>query len=363
MSNYYEYEDVKRAMVHRLFKMGWKVYGWSPDRSDAMTDYYDPEYWSGVAEKNGYILVVNDRFGQKEDRIYREHKTVVLDEEILEKIQKLEKVTVGHGATESEENTAKKKIESLKAKANGGEKDVTEDVLYMPKHMANPARCSWHIEKDGVIVEKGTGLLKFVRVLDITRDRDLKEWQDYNNMTKAEWIEDYVREEKARYWADDEATIRKRAEWSYQSIQESVKTLEKFNELMQKIDSAAGAMVGHGHMYEKVKETRYKTVNKAMKSDGSIRDGQHFRVVGSFTNGVSRGSVYRIHEKDGRAYAYKLNGKLTKECTGMATASNYWGIYNRDRFMGWINKGALEWVDVVETKEAVEYETVKKVAV
>ena len=363
MSNYYEYEDVKRAMVHRLFKMGWKVYGWSPDRSDFMTDYYDPEYWSGVAEKNGYILVVNDRFGQKEDRKYMEHKTVVIDVEIQDKIKKLERVTVKNGASEAEEATAKGKIENLKAKANGGEKDVREEVLYMPKHMANPDKSSWHIEKDGMIIEKGTGLLKFVRVLDITNDRDLEAWQRFNNMSREEWIEDEVRREKARYWGDSEETIKRRAEWDYEDLTKKVELLEKFSALMQKIDSAAGAMVGHGHMYTKVKETRYKDVKKAVKSDGGIRDGQHFRVVGSFTNGVRKGNVYRIHEKDGRTYAYKLNGKLTKECTGMATAANYWGIYNRDRFMKWIEKGDLEWVDVVDTKEAVEYETVKKVAV
>ena len=44
MSTYYAYQDVKIAIVHRLFQLdGWKVYGWSPDKSDAYTDYYDPE--------------------------------------------------------------------------------------------------------------------------------------------------------------------------------------------------------------------------------------------------------------------------------------------------------------------------------
>ena len=52
MSTYYAYQDVKIAIVHRLFQLdGWKVYGWSPDKSDAYTDYYDPEYWDGIAEK------------------------------------------------------------------------------------------------------------------------------------------------------------------------------------------------------------------------------------------------------------------------------------------------------------------------
>ena len=52
MSTYYEYQDVKVAMYHKLKSMdGWKMYGYSPDHSDLMHDYYDPESWDGIAEK------------------------------------------------------------------------------------------------------------------------------------------------------------------------------------------------------------------------------------------------------------------------------------------------------------------------
>lgn len=364
MSNYYEYEDVKRAMVHRLFKLGWKVYGYSADNSDFMTDYYDPEWWSGIATKNGYILVVNDRFGQKEDRFNKVRKSVSADVDVESKIRKLERVTVEHGATEHEAETARVKIETLRAKMFGGEGEVVTMELISPKHMANPGRCSWHVEKDGVIIEKGTGLLKFHRVLDITDERDLEAWQKFNTMGRDEWIADEVEREKRMFWAEDEESLRKSAAYDYESMAKKVKTLEEFNKLMNRIDTAAGGIVGNGgYRYDKVKEVEWKKVNKAVSGKGEIREGQCFMVRGSFNHNVRKGSVYRIHTNGTMWYAYQLNRKLTKECKGMANPANYWSLYNRDRFMKWINDGALEWVDVVETKEAVEVEKIKKVAV
>ena len=60
MSTYYEYQDVKVMIAHKSMSMdGWKVYGDHTDESDAMTDYFDPAYWGGIAEKNGYILCVD----------------------------------------------------------------------------------------------------------------------------------------------------------------------------------------------------------------------------------------------------------------------------------------------------------------
>ena len=52
MSTYYEYQDVKRMIAHKLMNLeGWTVYGYHADESDSMTDYYHPAYWGGVAEK------------------------------------------------------------------------------------------------------------------------------------------------------------------------------------------------------------------------------------------------------------------------------------------------------------------------
>ena len=46
------YCDKRRAIANigsELERRGWTMFGWKDDRSDLMTDYYDPESWDGVA--------------------------------------------------------------------------------------------------------------------------------------------------------------------------------------------------------------------------------------------------------------------------------------------------------------------------
>ena len=72
--------EKRRAKVNlgrALKEAGWRLYGWKEDESDSMTDYYNPESWEGVAEKDSHFLVVevsngkygserlNDKFGLK----------------------------------------------------------------------------------------------------------------------------------------------------------------------------------------------------------------------------------------------------------------------------------------------------------
>ena len=47
------------SIGEELRRRGWTLYGWKEDKSDAMTDYYDPATWDGVAEKDGYVAVVD----------------------------------------------------------------------------------------------------------------------------------------------------------------------------------------------------------------------------------------------------------------------------------------------------------------
>ena len=56
----------KRASValvgRELERRGWMLYGWKEDRSDSMTDYYDPESWDGVAthpQRPGVVACVD----------------------------------------------------------------------------------------------------------------------------------------------------------------------------------------------------------------------------------------------------------------------------------------------------------------
>lgn len=112
MSNYYDYREVKVMIAHKLMGMdGWKVYGYSPDTSDAMTDYYNPASWNGIAEKNGYILCVNVYGASESCEIKKyNHNSFVYDKNIMGKISKLENMTVERGACEAEAESAKKAI-------------------------------------------------------------------------------------------------------------------------------------------------------------------------------------------------------------------------------------------------------------
>lgn len=363
MSNFYEYERVGVRIAHRLMKLnGWKVYGYHADESDMMTDYYNPAYWNGTAEKNGYVLVFNHSSASK-GRSYSKTNRTAVSAENAEKIRKLERMTVSRGATVFEEETAKRKIAAIMEKA-AETKEVTETIIYELPHLANPPRCNWHIEKDGIIIDKGTGLLKFEDVWDITQDRYLKKWQDINNMPKDDWKKNYISGGWNYGFTDEEA------ERAYNQQKKEVELLEKFNELINRIDTTCGGMIGKGgrQEYEKVVKTVYKTENKVHETaNGSIEVGQHFVLKHTFNYGCSSGFVYRItdvfKDKDGNITyftAYKLNGKLTKLCTGNAKQSNRFGG-SKSRFENWINRGAIAYCDIVEEKIPYEVEKMVKV--
>jgi hypothetical protein len=105
---YYDLREAKVNVAHYLMHQdGWTVHGYYADQSDSMTDYYDLASWGGVATKNGYVLCVD---------VYS---------------------------------------------ANNG-KDGTV------AHLAHPSTSKWHIEKDGVILDKGTGISKYKDIPDPT---------------------------------------------------------------------------------------------------------------------------------------------------------------------------------------------------
>lgn len=61
MSTHWTDRRTAVAMVGaELARRGWKLYGWKEDRSDSMTDYYDPERWDGLAVKGDAVVVVAD---------------------------------------------------------------------------------------------------------------------------------------------------------------------------------------------------------------------------------------------------------------------------------------------------------------
>ena len=368
MSTYYEYQDVGVMIAHKLMKMdGWKVYGYHADESDSMTDYYNPAYWNGVAEKNGYILCVNVHGAREPEEIRRSNYDGKLtDVSISEKIKKLQQMTVERGASEAEAETAKNMIVKLQAKQNlSNEKYVVVGII--PGHMANPPRCNWHIEKDGIIVAKGNGLLKYAHIDSYYRySHYMEDMKNFQTMTKEEYVNDCVADNMRR-WNYSKEKSTECANSHYTDMEKDAALMSDFEAFINKIDTTCGGLLGEGDgvIYEKVIVTEYKKENKAIETiNGSFKDGQCFILKSSFNYGRYKGLVYRIHEigEEGKKYftAYKLNGKLTKECHGLASQNNTWYIGTADTIKKWIDKGAISWCDIQEVKTPYEVEKVVK---
>lgn len=367
MSTYYEYQDVGVMIAHKLMNIdGWKVYGYHADESDSMSEYYSPAYWNGVAEKNGYILCVNvyGARGPEEIRKYNCDGKIA-DVSISEKIKKLQQMTVERGASEAEAETARNMIVKLQAKQT----ETTEKYIVtgmIPGHLANPPRCNWHIEKDGIIIAKGNGLLKYAAVDDYYRyDRwfeDLNKWKE----NEEKYIADFIRDNIHR-WNDTEERSRECALSHIEQLKKDEALIQQFEAFINKIDTTCGGLLGEGDgvIYEKVTVTEYKKETKAVETtSGSLKDGQCFILKTSFNYGRYKGLVYRIHEvgEVGKKYftAYKLNGKLTKECHGLASQNNTWYIGTADTITKWIDKGAISWCELQEVKTPYEVEKVVK---
>ena len=372
MSTYYEYRDVKVMIAHKLMNMdGWKVYGYSPDRSDSMTDYYDPAHWGGVAEKNGYILCI-DVYGASEPKEIREYNYdgFAYDRTIAEKIEKLKQMTVERGASEQEEQSAKSMILRLQKKAEENSENANKYVVtgIIPGHMANPPRMNWHIEKDGIYVAKGNGILKFAHIDSYYNYPHYKEdMEKFKTTDREKYKVDLINEYMRRYNDSEERAINS-AESHIETMESDLELVNQFEAFINKIDTTCGGLLGEGDgtIYEKVKVTEYKKENKAVEDTiGSIKEGQCFILKCNFNYGRNKGYTYRIHETtydDGqkRYYAYKLNGKKTKECTGQANQANYWWIYDTEKFLKWFEKGSIAWCHIEEVKTPYEVEKVVK---
>lgn len=374
MSNYYQYEDVKVMIAVQLMKMdGWKVYGYSPDNSDWMTEYYDPAYWKGIAEKNGYILCVDQYAAAKPEEIreYPDDENPASNQNVkdAEKIKKLQQMTVARGASEQEEATAKSAIARLQRKAVQ-ERDAAAKytvVGYIPGHMANPPRSNWHIEKDGVIVAKGNGLLKYASI-ERYYTKGSQDLIDFRTKSEEAYKAELTRHYMPLYDTAERAAAQ--ADRYYNELKEVAKLADSFDKFIRKIDSTCGGMIGSdkdAYEYRKVQVTQYKDEIKAVETtSGSIKEGQCFIVKGNFNYGHFRGYVYRIHEykyPTGKTYfqGIRLNPKRTKELTGNSNPGNHWIIFDQERFMGWIEKGSLSWCELQEIKVPYVVEKVEKI--
>ena len=219
MSTYYDYREVGVMIAHKLMNMeGWKVYGYKADESDSMTDYYSPAYWNGVAEKNGYVFCFNVYGASKGEEIRKyNYDGFTYDNSIMEKIAKLERMTVENGASEAEEASAKASIARLQKKAEESNENKNKYVVigHIPAHMEHPPKMNWHIEKDGLIIAKGNGVLKYADVSNYyTYSSYMEDMKKFKTMSKEEYIKDLALNTMHR-WNDSEERATEAAESHY----------------------------------------------------------------------------------------------------------------------------------------------------
>lgn len=343
-TNYYDFREAKVLIAMELLKRGWEIFGFKPDESDGMTDYWSPANWDGIATKNGYVVVVDCsdymvkwRSGKKDYHRSNNKENMELSFEVQSKIKKLEEIRQDRGASPAEEETAKKKIAMLLAKVKESNNTGVNIEVFFPTFQANPPRMSWHVEKDGVIIAKGNGVAKF---------SDLY----YFNEKEAK--------EELKQYADDKESYR------YKQAESRLKLHKQFMTFINKIDTAAGSMLakdGKGFVYENIVQTKYRTENKAVECAGSLKNGQCFIVKSCFNHGIGKGYVYQLneHETNGEKFyiAYRLDKKLKKQLTGNGNRANCFGYISgsyKERFLKWIETGALAWCEIQEVKTPYE---------
>ncbi|MFK3936641.1 hypothetical protein ACI2JA_03875 [Alkalihalobacillus sp. NPDC078783] len=149
--SYYNNQDTKVAMMGILKEKGWNVFGYKADESDSMTDYFSPAYWDGIAECNGYVLLV-DVYSTSMSG----HQVTKSDYKVdYSKIRKLEAMRDDKASSENEKRSCDVQIKRMYDKEAKNIKVISEYPVFS---QSNPKGSSWHIEKDGEIIAKGTGV-------------------------------------------------------------------------------------------------------------------------------------------------------------------------------------------------------------
>jgi len=295
ISTYYRYQDVKVMIAHKLMAMeGWKVYGYHKDRSDSMTDYYDPASWDGVAEKNGYVLCVNV-YGAAEPQEIRKynHDGFTYDKSISDKIAKPEQMTMERGASESEAESAKVMIERLHKKAEEESENRNKYVVVdmVPGHMENPPRMNWHIEKDGIIIAKGNGILKYAHIDNCYKyDSYMKDLEEYRKDKKA-YADKYTKNIMDRGYYSSGEDAAESTKNRMEDLEKDIKLINQFEAFINKIDTTCGGLLGEGDgtVYEKVTVMEYKKELKPVETErGEIKEGQLFILKSDFNYGCKK---------------------------------------------------------------------------
>ena len=205
----YSRKQEAALLVGRALKTReWQLYGWKEDRSDLMTDYFDPESWRGVAVKDGIIACVNvsaydanslsgqpetklvpvpggscprcsgsgeDPLGWTLEEARKEPALYNTDRLRAEHLDAMDRAETSSQSVRllsgMEIRWVLPVVSPLQFKENGRVKCAkchgqghlwaqprTEVLFTWPLFQANPRGRTWHVEKDGRVLASGTGL-------------------------------------------------------------------------------------------------------------------------------------------------------------------------------------------------------------
>ncbi len=346
-SNYYEMRDAKVKIAHELMNRGWDVKGYKPDESDSMTDYYSPANWGGIAIKNGFILCIDTRYAAESEPIKEYNPKASLSFENRKKIEKLEALTQERGATEGEEANAKALIEKIK----NNKLDIPKYTItgYTIAHMANPGRCKWHIEKDGSIYDKGTGITKYSEVPD-------------------EWIFDINTME----FKDGYKTWQRRSltENQLKAVNDLKTLILRWERIVNSMNGmgdgtaqteAAGQEQAENEKMEKVTKTITKKVLKMVEVKRNyFKIGDYLTLpyhghYWKITNEYMRKGTWKGIQEERKAFVYEIVGS---ELRGYKPLKNPKSYYNYEyQMIPKIEKGEIK---IFELKEVEEVTNVEK---
>lgn len=147
-------------IAHALMaRSAWTVYGYKPDRSDSMTDYYDPADWyEGAAVHTSGIILVIDRYqGHAKDT--RTRVRYVPDPS---RPCPTCNTTGKREPDQGQRNHAVRwGLDPNHCIACDGRGHLTKAEDYeepFVSYQATPKHAAWHLERDGQILVKGTGV-------------------------------------------------------------------------------------------------------------------------------------------------------------------------------------------------------------
>lgn len=313
--HYLDKQEAKVRIMYKLVEAGWKVFGHKQDESDSMVDYYSPASWSGIATKNGYVLLIdvckyNLSDSGREVRKYDYNKQSYVANS---RIEKLTAMMNDAASTENEKASCAVLIEKEMEKANV-EPSYTVIETYPTFGFANPKGASWHIEKDGQIIAKGNGVYA-------TNTYD---------------------------WENKEKSASQQKEEKVMSL---IKRIEK-------------ALTDADALKPEIVKVPVKTIQVVERSitkitEADIKEGFTFIMKVGYTRGASKGNRYTLIHIDQQFNKYHTFAKLGKNNKPSRSIDKSWSL-SVGRINELLSKGHIAVIEFVEVTEYVEKTVYKK---